>query len=148
MISLSLIGFWSNAQGKSAETKLDRTVREWKSMKSDDLVNIEYRFADCDPTIGFNKEIVQLQFTNKTDQKVELSWHIYMYYNGVCKTCDYPQEYVYTLTLDPHQSVSGDCSLESDSRLTIFSRFIDQGYKGNQMLTNFDLHDLTITPIK
>jgi len=143
-----MMSLWSNAQEIAKESKLDRTVREWQAYKSDNNVSIDYRFADCDPEIGYNKEVVQLKMTNTSAEKVELNYHIYLYYNGVCKTCDYPQEYVYSVTLEPGQTVEGSCGLEYDSRLTYFSRFTDAGYKGNQQLTDFELHGLTIKTIK
>lgn len=142
------MGLWSNAQEISKESKLDRSVRNWQSYKTENSVSIDYRFADCDAPIGYDKEVVQLKMTNNSSEKVEVTYHIYLYYNGVCKTCDYPQEYVYTVTLDPNQSLEGNCGLEYDSRITYFSRFIDAGYKGNQQLTDFELHGLTIKPIQ
>lgn len=148
LIGISMMSFWSNAQEIAKESKLDRTVREWQTYKSENNVLIDYRFADCDAAIGYDKEVVQLKMTNTSTEKVELSWHIYLYYNGVCKTCDYPQEYVYNVILEPNQSIEGSCGLEYDSRITYFSRFIDAGYKGNQQLTNFELHGLTVKTIK
>jgi hypothetical protein len=143
-----MLSFRSNAQEISKESKLDRSLRDWTNYSSSNNVSIDYRFADCDEAIGYDKEVVQLKVTNNSTDKVELNYHIYLYYNGVCKTCDYPQEYVYKVVLEPNQTLEGSCDLEYDSRLTYFSRFKDAGYKGNQQLTNFELHGLTINAIK
>jgi hypothetical protein len=148
LIGISILSFWSSAQEVSKESKLDRTVRNWQSFRTENNVSIDYRFADCDASIGYDKEVVQLKMTNNSSEKVELNYHVYLYYNGICKTCDFPQEYVYSVTLEPNQTIEGSCGLEYDSRITYFSRFIDASYKGNQQLTGFDLHGLTIKPIK
>lgn len=145
---MSFLGFWSIAQENSGDYRMDRSIREWRSLEQNDTYSVDFRYADCDPSIGFNKEIIQLRFTNKSDQKIELKWHVYKYFNGVCTSCDYPEEYTYSIMLEPNKSVSGDCSLECDAALTIFSRFIDPGYKGNQQLTNFELHGLSVNAVK
>lgn len=147
LTGLLFLNFYSVAQEES-ETKLDHAVREWKVFKSEENVMIEYRFVDCEATIGYDKEIIQLRVSNTSSQKIHLEWHMYLFYNGVCKTCDYPQEYKYVLTLEPNQTLSGDCAMGSDHRLTIFSKFNDPKYTGGSQLTNFDFHNLKITTIQ
>jgi hypothetical protein len=148
LISLSIIGFWSNAQEVSKEIKMDRNIRDWTTLRTEDVFSVEFKYADCDPPIGYKKEIVQLKFTNKSDQKIELKWHVFKYFNNVCSSCDYPEEYTYSLILEPNKSISGDCAMECDPALIIFSRFIESAYKGDKMLTDFELHDLTFTVVK
>lgn len=146
LTGLLFINLHAVAQEKS-EKKLDHSVREWEVYKSDQNCLIEYRFADCEASIGYDKEIIQFRISNTSSEKIQLDWHMYLFYNGVCKTCDYPQEYKYELTLEPNQIVSGDCALGSDHRLTIFSKFNDPKYTGGSQLTDFDFHNLTITTI-
>lgn len=147
LTGLLFLNLCSFSQEKS-EAKLDHSIREWKVLKSEPNVTIEYQFSDCEATIGYDKEIIQLRISNTSTEKIQLDWHMYLFYNGVCKTCDYPQEYKYTLTLEPNQSLSGDCVMGSDHRLTIFSKFNDPNYTGGSFLTDFDFHNLTITTIQ
>jgi hypothetical protein len=148
LIFLSLLSFGSFTQENTSGQKLDRTIVEWTPLKSFDNVLIEYRFITCEATVGYDKEIIQLRITNTTSENIELSWHMYLYYNGICKTCDYPYEYKYSLSLTPNQVLSGDCALDSDHQLKIFSKFSDPAYKGGSQLTDFELHDLKIITIK
>lgn len=148
LIFVSILCFTSFSQENTSKSKLDKSIVDWTPLKSDDNVLIEYRFAICDSEIGYDKEIIELRFTNLTSGNVQLNWHMYLYYNGVCKTCDYPEEYNYSLVLTANQVLSGDCALDGDHQLKIFSKFNDANYKGGSQLTDFELHNLIITTIK
>lgn len=147
LTGLIISSFWSVAQEKSTK-ELDHSIKEWTTFTSNDQILVEFKFADCEAEIGYDKELILLRFTNKTEETVEINWHEHLYYNGLCKTCDYPQEYTYILKLAPNQSVSGDCEMGSDHRLTIFSKFNDSKYTGGSQLTDFDLNDLKVNSIK
>ncbi len=148
LLFLLLLPLFGTSQVKSADGKLDRNIRDWNNLTNTEKYSIDYKFLDCDPEIGFNKEIIAFRFVNKTNEKIELSWHSYLYYNGKCKTCDYPQEYGASIVLNPNETFSADCSNEGDQQRAFFSRFVDSGYKGNSLLTDFNLHGLQMKVIK
>ena len=116
---------------------------EWVSYVDNEHFSIEYKFIDCDPTMGFDFQSVVLKFTNKTANNLKLNWHIDMYYDNVCKTCDYPVEYNRAIYLSPNESIEGTCSRDIDIALSMFSKFIDQSYTKGAHLTMFQLSNLT-----
>lgn len=148
LIFISLLSSASFTQENTSKSKLDHSIIEWTILKTVGEVQIEYRFANCEREIGYDKEIIELRFTNNSDENISINWHMYLYYNGICKTCDYPQEYKYSIALSPNQILSGDCALDADHQLTIFSKFNDPNYTGGSLLTDFELYDLTISTIK
>lgn len=146
-IGISILNFIVLSQENTLENKFEKT-KEWTVISTEKSVEIDYKIADCDAEIGYDKELVLLKVTNNSDHKVELKWHSHLYYNGVCKTCDFPEEYSVSIILEPNESLSGDCTVNSDSRLTLFCKFLDSNYKGKSQLTNFELKNIQIITIK
>jgi hypothetical protein len=109
----------------------------------DSSISISYNKANCYPKIGFDQEVLILTFQNVSDQDIKLSWHSILYYNGVCKSCDYPDEYTFQLELGANTIQTGNCD-DFDQRLVVFSKFIDSGYKGKAQLTNIGIENLKI----
>lgn len=118
---------------------------DWTVYVENSEFRIEYRMSNCDPTNGFDFESVMLKVTNLTSNKLNLSWHKILYYAGTCRTCDYPEEYGYELSLESNQVIEADCLAESGYDLKLFSRFIDAQYSQGDRLTAFQLNDLTVT---
>ena len=119
----------------------------WTTYIDNQDIQIEYMFADCDPAMGYDFQQVHFKFTNKTNSNLELSWHIDLYYNEICKTCDYEFEYTRTLNLSPSEILEGTCSRDSANELKLFSKFIDQNYTKGDKLTGFQLQSLTVSEI-
>ncbi|MBL1279366.1 MAG: hypothetical protein COA33_003800 [Fluviicola sp.] len=117
---------------------------EWATYIENENIKVEYKHIDCKPTSGYDFESVLLQITNKTNQTIELNWVIDLYYNGECKTCDYPIEYSRSVSLSPNSTITGDCDRQSDRALNLFSRFNDVNYSKGDQLTGFQLSALTI----
>ena len=110
--------------------------------------SIEFKFVECDPKYGYDAEYILLRFKNKTDNKLTLEWHTQSYYDGACKTCDYPEEYTFSIGLPPNAEKTGECLVETRYRqLKIFSRFTDSQAKNNTRLTAFKLANLNPVPI-
>ena len=107
--------------------------------------SIEYSISNCDPNAGFDFESVMLRVTNKTASKMTFSWHKILYYAGTCRTCDYPEEYHFDMSLEPNATAQGDCNPQSGYNLKLFSKFIDASYSQGDQLTAFQLDDLTVT---
>ncbi len=120
----------------------------WVTYVSTSDFIIEYRFDNCDPSQGFDFEGVIFKITNLTTQKIAFSWHKLLYYAGSCRTCDYPEEYSFTISVEANSSVEGDCDPNSGYNLKLFSKFIDQAYSQGDQLTTFQLGNLTTLTTK
>ena len=120
----------------------------WTTLVSNPGYQIDYKFSKCDPEIGYDQELILLKVKNTSPQKATISWHAILYYNGVCKTCDYPEEYTFSVELNPNEEVEGICGIYENSSLQIFSKFLDDRYTGGSRLSDFQLKNLTSIPVK
>jgi hypothetical protein len=118
---------------------------EWQNYFSNNDFSIEYKYFGCDMTSGYDQELVLLKFTNYSTSAIALNWHLDLYYNDDCKTCNETQEYGRTLVLSPEEFLEGKCTYESDFRLKIFSKFIDPYYTKGDQLSAFKLNNLTMS---
>lgn len=119
---------------------------QWVEYFSNDQLTIEYKFVECDPEIGFDKEQVLLKMTNHTADELKLDWHVLLEYNQECRTCDYPEEYGYHVFLKPNQTKEGDCSIHSEAfEFKMFSKFLDDRAREKDVLTSFTLSNFVIT---
>jgi hypothetical protein len=137
---LSIFCFDLNAQNKAV---LNESILDAALLYSDSSLEVSYNKEICSPSIGFDQEVLSMSFKNLTSENLRVSWHFQLYYNGLCKTCDYPNEYSFELLLLPNEMLSGDCFV-ADQRLVVFSKFVDSGYKGNAQLTGVNLGNLVI----
>lgn len=117
----------------------------WTEYVNEQGIRIDYTFSNCDPSMGYDTESVLIRVENTTSSDVNLDWLMHMYYNGECKTCDYPDEYHYELTVPAGQTIEGSCDIYGDYRLKMLSRFIQEGYENSTELTGFQLSELKIT---
>lgn len=121
---------------------------EWVSYFENDQIKIEYKFLNCDPSMGYDFEQVIFKFENKTSTKIDIDWHIHLYYNNKCATCDYPIEYSRTLRLIGNESKEGNCDRETIDELKLFSQFTDANYTKGSKLTGFQLASFILTTLE
>jgi hypothetical protein len=138
----------AQAQNEQKKSTIDLTLTEWTTYSVQNNLTIEYKSSGCKPGIGYDKENILIRFTNTSSETIKITWHALLSYSGVCKTCDYPGEYSYELILKPNELIEGDCSLNYDNRVVIFSKYLDKRYTGNSQLTDFELGSLTIEPVQ
>lgn len=120
----------------------------WKTYVNTNQIKIEFKFVECQQNIGFDKEFMMIRVKNKTNQSIQLEWRSDQYYNDVCLTCAYPEEYTYQLTLAPNEAIEPDCGMETERKLRLFSRFNDVNYQGiEENLTDFQLSNLTFNQL-
>lgn len=133
-------------------TVIDVTTKKptkWSTYIDLQNLKVEYKFVNCDPSMGFDQELLILRFTNKSDEGLAVSWHAQQYYGGNCKTCDSPDEYGFSINLAPDDTQEGSCELESARELIIFSKFTDINYHGDATpLTSFQLNALIVSTIE
>lgn len=120
----------------------------WRTYFENNQVKIEYISINCDPAMGYDFEQVNLRFVNKTSTKIDLDWHIHLYYDKKCLTCNYPREYARTIRLGANESIEGNCDRETIDELKLFSKFNDVNYSAGAKLTAFQLMTLTITALE
>lgn len=123
----------------------EQKPNDWTLYFENEKVTIEYRFVECDPEIGFDNESIIFRYTNHTEGKLALNWHMHLYYNGTCRTCTSPQEYRYELIVGPNEPATGTCSMEGNIPMKVFSKFIDATYTKGAQLTALQFSDLEIT---
>lgn len=119
----------------------------WTNLLSNPGFQIDYKLSKCDPEIGYDQELILLKVKNTSTEKATISWQAILYYNGVCKTCDYPEEYTFSVELNPNEEVEGICGIYENSSLQIFSKFLDDRYTGGSRLSDFYLKSSAITPV-
>ncbi len=119
---------------------------EWTEYFSNNDFSIDYKFVNCDPEMGYDQESVFIKFTNKTTNHLSVQWHMILHYNAECKTCNYEDEYTFTIELAPNAEKTADCSVYTDnSQLKLFSRFIDENYTRGEALTGFSFEKIETT---
>lgn len=122
--------------------------QDWVGYSKNEKFIVEYKFSDCDPSIGFDQEKVILKVTNLTGNKIKLSWYIHIYYEGKCVTCENYNEHFKEVYLIPGEVIEGQCDGGYvHNELQIFSKFIDANYRKGTFLSNFELFDLKCTEI-
>ena len=116
----------------------------WLNYLENDQLKIDYKVVAChDYTNGIHQKITLLQFENKTDQLINVSWFLKMYFNDVCKTCNAEEEYTYSVELDPYEVITADCNERHHySNMIVFIKHLD--LPNPTQITNFELSQLSI----
>ncbi len=147
-LTSTLVFFCLFSKGQSYQTDSisikNIIVNDWITYFSNSDVEINYKVSQCDPSIGYDSEMILLKVENKTSSDILMDWHMILYYSQTCKTCDYFDEYHYSISLPANNEIQGNCDINSNYQLKIFSKFIDPNYTLNEQLTSFELRGLTV----
>lgn len=136
---LSTLSFLSIAQNKPTD---------WRLLQEEGVIQVFYKYAQCQPRIGYDQELVLLKFVNTSDaMTVEIEWDLEAYWGGNCITCQSPEEYHMKTTLLPMQILQGDCTVECDYKHKVFSKFTEPGISDSdqKLLTKFELANFTVS---
>lgn len=147
MIYLSNLCFSQQLIQTDTINLIDNHSTTWQTYFENAQVRIEYNSTDCDPAMGYDFEQINLRFVNKTTTKIDIDWHIHLYYDKKCLTCNYPLEYSRTIRLIGNETKEGNCDRESMNELKLFSKFNDANYSKGAVLTAFKLAVFTITEV-
>ena len=103
------------------------SVTDWKTYYKDSLVQVEYRFDNCNLQYdGINKDEVYLKIQNLKNEKIEISWELVLNYGNRCYNCDRENdELKFNTILEPNQVIEGKCEEGNSFQLKIFSRFLN-----------------------
>ena len=142
----ALLLFSSASIAQEATEFVNTEINEfstWTTYFENDQVKIEFKRTDCDLNSGLDKQYLYLRYSNKTQTAITMNWHIDMYYNDDCRTCDY-DEYDWSYSLAPGEVAEGTCEMGADRKLQLFAKFIDANYTNDALLTGFKFSNLTI----
>lgn len=96
----------------------------------------------CDvPSEGYQADLISLTITNTTNEVKNVSYSFELHYDGNCATCGH-EEYIYTQTLQPLQTISGLCLDRNNMGLTIFDHM--PAHLTKTQLTDFNIHNVTV----
>lgn len=135
-----------NAQ-ESSELNSVAISTEWKSLLSQDDIQVEYKVQKCSNLNGRDQVLVLFRFTNSsTAESKKMSWSVKEFRDGVCTNCssiDIEQQH--SLLLEPGEVVEADGTSKTDNRVYVFSHFMKlvPGMT-HQKLTDFEFINLNI----
>lgn len=152
LLFVIFLGLLFSAQSQEQTTeittqKVDTKINhqsEWTIYEENSELKIEYKFVDCDPAMGYDKEVVLIRVSNLSADKLQISWNSELEYDGSCNTCNYPEEYFTQFSISSNNIIEVDCDLHADTRFRFFSKFIDVNYTKGATMTAFKLANLTI----
>ena len=125
------------------------TVAAWgqnsTAFINQDGVEITYVKSHCDLKMGYDQEWVLFTFKNTNSYPVTLIWDLHMWIDNDCKTCNDPNgEYHRTLELAPNETIVGECGVNEDNRLYLFSKFEDPNTTMTYELTDFEFANFSV----
>ncbi len=101
-----------------------QSAEGWTLLQSENGVEIYSKEVVCNPAGNdVQAEVILLKVVNTTSQKVRVSWHYQIAYDGVCKTCS-NDEYRIELELGPNQTIENTCNY--NNRLIVHKRFLNK----------------------
>lgn len=126
---LMLAPLFSNAQQWTEYAEVDG-VKIFES-------EIECRENNIPPQLAVIFKVV-----NTTNKQITIEWDLQIWYNDVAHENDSDAENHMSITLEPNQSIEGDC-LTPSGALYIYKDFLV--YKAKQKLTQFELQNITVS---
>ena len=124
------------------------TEDDWILYFENDKCIIEYKKQNCIYEDFFNQEYIILQLTNKTNEKLTVSWNEERWYDNICSNCEQETEEYRKITIvNANQILVGQCNFHSN--LKIFSNFSEKledmpGVNKIVKLTKFELKNINI----
>lgn len=96
----------------------------------------------CDvPSEGYQADLIALTIVNTTNQVKIVQYSFELYYDGNCATCGH-DEYFYTQTLEPKQTLTGVCLDRNHMGLTIFDHM--PAHLTKTQLTDFNIQNVSV----
>jgi hypothetical protein len=96
--------------------KIEDLPSSWTKLKETTNVLVNYQYVECNvPADGLYADYVFLQFENKTNKTIEVSWEPELYYDGNCATCDLTGlEKRHTIKLNSGEKITSNCDYTDD----------------------------------
>ncbi|MFM7005982.1 MAG: hypothetical protein ACKOWX_01880 [Flavobacteriales bacterium] len=93
------------------------------------------------PSEGYEADLIALTITNNSNEVKTVSYSFELYYDDNCATCGH-EEYLYTQTLQPLQTLKGICLDRNNMGLTIFDHM--PAHLTKTKLTDFNIKNVTV----
>jgi hypothetical protein len=93
------------------------------------------------PSEGYEADLIALTITNTTNEIKTISYSFELYYDNNCATCGH-DEYLYSQTLQPLQTLQGICLDHNNMGLTIFDHM--PAHLTKTTLTDFNIKNVTV----
>jgi hypothetical protein len=121
---------------------------EWKSLLTQDEIQVEYKVQECNNLNVRNQVLVLLRYTNTSQSVIKtFNWSVKEFRNDLCSNCNSldSQEFMRSLTLSPGETLEGDGTSKMDKRVYLFCHFIELvPGMSNQTLTDFEFVNMEV----
>lgn len=121
---------------------LNSATEKWTLYKSIDGVNIYSKATTCF-AYGVNNTYLLFKYENTTNERKELSWRLDIWFGENCRSCNLPSpnEYEFSLYLNPKETKEGNCKYLDDKRFMIYKASENAKL---QPLAKFEFSNLTV----
>lgn len=120
---------------------------QWREYFQNDQVKIEANAGQCDnKQAGISKSYIFLRVSNKSSQKVEVSFTKELWYGETCNGCS-GEETKSTVVLQPNQTIEGTCE-SAFKDLKIFQGMANGSKGTKQRLTKFEIKNVNVSAVK
>ena len=137
---LILTGLFTTLSGIAQEVK--RTA-DYSTFLKNDKIEFSAKWINCErPEDGLYAEYVLMKVQNLSTETLVISWYNDIYRNETCTNCDHDlPDRKRTLTLEPGQTLEGDCIPGPNNGLRVFSKWL-------RMENKKPLSGLTVSEVK
>ena len=107
----------------------------WENYKEIDGVIVNKGSIEC-----YDNEILTFEIKNTNNYKITVSWYEEVWVDGVCKQNGASQEHYRKITLNPEETVQGDCTFQKSFYIG------SKVYRGSKVmiLTHFQLNNIIV----
>lgn len=143
-VLITLITSSLSAQEQTDFPAIQRST-DWVLYQEQNGVQQYYKFEECNiPAEGFYREYILVKLVNTTSQPKIVEWDVVKWYASTCNNCDLsnPEQHR-NVELGANEALEGNCSLETDKTLKMFSKFLNYNMKEWE-LTHFELRNYTV----
>jgi hypothetical protein len=124
--------------------KIKDLPSSWTKLTETTNVLVNYQYVECNvPADGLYADYVFLQFENKTNKTITISWEPELYYGGICATCNASGfEKKYTISLAPQETKIPNCDFTDDEarKMRVFIKW--NQVENKRVLSSFALLNL------
>jgi hypothetical protein len=122
------------------------TVSGWQKINSQNGVDVYFQEIDCDFYKQPDQTWYLLKFENTNPYPVDFTYHKLVWEGPECKTCDYEEEYTFTVSVPAKSSVEGKCEEGLTQALYVFSDFKD--FELENPTNRFEISKISVVQTK
>lgn len=140
---LTIILVLTSICGKAQEVK--RTA-DYTPFLKNEQIEFSAKWINCErPQDGIYAEYILMKIQNLSKQTLVISWYNDIYMNESCTNCDHSlRDRKRTITLQPGQTMEGDCAPGLNVGLRVFSKWLRMANK--KELTGLVVSEVSVSP--